>query len=263
MANYTLTYSEGVKGFPSFYSYYPDYMIGMNNYFYSFKNGNLYRHNVNALRNTYYGTHTASSIKSVFNQSPLEVKLFKTISLESDSPWGVSMTSDMLNSDGTAQSGTINSSFFVKKESEYFAYIRTSSSVVNWNARSGGGLGKVTTVGGVLGATTLTFNVSVGTEISIGDTIYFCTLNADGDCTNSPTLSGVSTAIDTTTNVITVNTAAAGNVPTNNDYIMFMKNAEAQALGIRGHYAEITLTNSETTAVELFSVGANIFKSYP
>ena len=42
-----------------------------------------------------------------------------------------------------------------------------------------------------------------------------------------------------------------------------MKNAEAQALGIRGHYAEITLTNSETNAVELFSVGANIFKSYP
>jgi len=47
MPNYTLTYSEGSKGFPSFYSYNPEYMIGMNNFFYSFKNGQLYRHNTN------------------------------------------------------------------------------------------------------------------------------------------------------------------------------------------------------------------------
>ena len=53
--NYTLTYSQSSKGFPSFYSFYPDWMIGMNNYFYSFKGGNLYRHNVNETRNNYYG----------------------------------------------------------------------------------------------------------------------------------------------------------------------------------------------------------------
>ena len=47
MAEYTLTYSESVQGFPSFYSYIPDMMIGMNNYFYSFKAGELYRHNTN------------------------------------------------------------------------------------------------------------------------------------------------------------------------------------------------------------------------
>ena len=29
--NYTLSYSGAVQGFPSFYSYYADYMIGMNN----------------------------------------------------------------------------------------------------------------------------------------------------------------------------------------------------------------------------------------
>ena len=37
--NYTLTYSESSKGFPSFYSFVPDYMIGMNRFFYSFKGG--------------------------------------------------------------------------------------------------------------------------------------------------------------------------------------------------------------------------------
>jgi hypothetical protein len=55
MAAYTLTYSEGVEGWASFYSFLPDWMIGMNNYFYTFKGGNLYRHNVNNTRNNFYG----------------------------------------------------------------------------------------------------------------------------------------------------------------------------------------------------------------
>ena len=50
----TLSYSEGSKGWPSFYSYIPEYMMGMNSYFYSFDGGNLYRHNTNAIRNNYY-----------------------------------------------------------------------------------------------------------------------------------------------------------------------------------------------------------------
>ena len=33
MAEYTLTYSAGVEGWPSFYSYVPDWMIGMNNFY--------------------------------------------------------------------------------------------------------------------------------------------------------------------------------------------------------------------------------------
>ena len=45
--SYTLTYNPDASGmlskeggWPSFYSFMPDYMIGMNNYFYSFKRGN-------------------------------------------------------------------------------------------------------------------------------------------------------------------------------------------------------------------------------
>ena len=53
-SNYTLTFSESSKGWPSFYSFYPDFMIGMNSFFYSFKGGNVWRHNTGANRNTYY-----------------------------------------------------------------------------------------------------------------------------------------------------------------------------------------------------------------
>ena len=54
MENYTVTYSESVKGWPSFYSYFPDFILGMNQYLYTFKGGNLYRHNNNERLNNYY-----------------------------------------------------------------------------------------------------------------------------------------------------------------------------------------------------------------
>ena len=84
LTTYTISYSEAVKGFPSYYSFQPDYMIGMNQHFYSFKGGNLWKHNTNELRNNYYGVQYNSMVRGVFNTSPLENKKFKTISLESD-----------------------------------------------------------------------------------------------------------------------------------------------------------------------------------
>ena len=64
----TLTFSENSQGWPSFYSYIPEQMIGMNNFFYSFKGGNIYQHNTNAVRNNYYNVQYLSQIKSVFNE---------------------------------------------------------------------------------------------------------------------------------------------------------------------------------------------------
>ena len=75
MADYTLTYSELTQGFPSFYSYIPDWMIGMNNHFYTFKGGNLYKHN-EGVYNNYYGIQYGSSVTSVFNDAVLENKIF-------------------------------------------------------------------------------------------------------------------------------------------------------------------------------------------
>jgi hypothetical protein len=87
MANYTLTYDDGAKGWVSFYSYNPDWMIGMNNYFYTFKSGNIWRHNTNETRNNFYGVQYNSRIISVINDKPLENKLFKTINIEGDDTW--------------------------------------------------------------------------------------------------------------------------------------------------------------------------------
>jgi hypothetical protein len=120
---YTLTYEESVKGFPSFYSYNPDWMIGMNNYFYTFNGGDIYRHNVNENRNTFYEVTYPATIRSVFNDSALENKLFKTINLEGDSTWGVELATDIQDS------GFIQADWFEKKEQVYYAFVRNRGTV--------------------------------------------------------------------------------------------------------------------------------------
>lgn len=52
MPNYTLTHSQDVQGWASFYSYYPDFIMGMNQYLYTFKGGDMYRHNTNSKETT-------------------------------------------------------------------------------------------------------------------------------------------------------------------------------------------------------------------
>jgi hypothetical protein len=78
MSSKTLSYSPSVEGFPTFYSYIPDYIIGMNNNLYTFKGGNLYKHHDNNTRGRFYGVNNVPncSVTSVFNPSPTEVKLF-------------------------------------------------------------------------------------------------------------------------------------------------------------------------------------------
>ncbi len=86
----------------------------MSGYLYYFFQGKLYRHNAdNVERNNYYGGQFSSSITSVFNQAPLENKLFKTLSIQSDSSWSATVKSDIQDT------GFITNTFFVEKEGEF------------------------------------------------------------------------------------------------------------------------------------------------
>jgi hypothetical protein len=269
--NYTLSHSEGVEGWVSFYSYYPDWMIGMNNYFYTFKGGNLYRHNVNENRNTFYqpwwtllgqplNAFTPTSIKTVFNKGVLDNKLFKTISIEGDSPWGVTLETDL------QLSGFINQSWFEKKEASYFAFVRNNS-IGEFSLRSLNGIGRSFQV---TGGTVIKFSinplVSIGNIISIGDLVYFF-----NPPSNTPLLAGQVTDVTVdypnNLNQITITTVVTGAVTvpinTQNAYFLYVKNSVAESHGVLGHYCEITLQNVFNTKIELFSVESNVMKSFP
>ena len=264
MPNYTLTYSEGSKGFPSFYSYNPEYMIGMNNFFYSFKNGQLYRHNTNDTRNSYYGTTYASTIKTVINEMPLDNKLFKTLNLESTDAWSAELLTDV-----AAQSSSIESTSFVKKEGNYFAYVRTNGvasggalTESDFKSRANGGVGETTSFAGSGGGGTISFalTIQLNSQMSIGDSIYAgsgSTLEFVGVLT--------STNVTSTLNQINLNLTGGTYTPVVGDFVMYFKNAQAESLGVMGHYADVTLTlpSTVTTASELFAIESELMKSYP
>lgn len=268
MSNYTLTYSDSSQGWPSFYSFMPDFMIGMNNFFYSFKGGNLYRHNTNETRNNFYGVQYESTIQSVFNDSPLENKIFKTINLEGDDSWKAEMVTDIQDN------GLIEKNWFEKKEQAYFAFVRSTGTVPaqpsQYAMRSVNGIGRSSTITGTGAAVEVNFAIgaspiAIGNILSVGDILYYSLPPSY----NSPILFGRVTNVQVDyplgINRITVDTTIAGaSIPsTQTPYIMYIKNSVAESHGILGHYCVFTLENDNTSKVELFVAESQVMKSYP
>jgi hypothetical protein len=245
-----------VGGWVSFYSYYPDWMIGMNNYFYTFKGGDLYRHNVNPLRNTFYGVFTSSSLQSVFNTAPLENKLFKTINLQGDAKWSVTLETDL------QFSGFIEANWFEKKEAAFFAFVRNNT-IGEFALRSVNGIGRSQSV---VGGNVINFAVpiSIGSIISIGDYLYFSLPPY-----TTPVLAGRVTAITidliNSVNQLTIDTSIAGTtpIPIQDAFFLYVKNSVAESHGVLGHYCTFNIENTSTSKVELFAVQSEVMKSFP
>ena len=267
MANYTLSYSESATGWESFYSYYPDWMIGMNNYFYTFKGGDLYRHNVNESRNTFYqpwwnkagfpsSSFTPTTLQSVFNNSVFENKLFKTISIQGDSTWGVTLATDLQNS------GYIDSSWFDKKEAVYFAFIRNNT-VGELALRSVNGIGRSISV---VSSTVVNFStsISIGSIISVGDYLYYSLPPY-----TTPVLAGKVTAIYVNLpnglNSLTIDISIAGTtpIPIQDAFFLYVKNSVAESHGVLGHYCTFNIENVSAEKVELFALQTEVMKSFP
>ena len=273
----TITYSEDSQGFPSFYSYRAEFLKGMNQYLYSFSGGNLWRHNTNESRNSYYGTNYPSRITSVFNTEPLQNKIFKTLSLESDDAWGAKLFTDI------QLDGEIDVNYFEKKEGAWFGFVRSDGPTgpdtndTQWELRSVNGLGVNNTINSVAPANvTVSFdtNISIGSIITAGDYMYY----AAGPNYDTPQFVGVLTEtivnLPAGQNYITINTTAAATggfagapqptfIPAVDGYWFFIKNPTAESHGVLGHYCVFELTLDVTTASELFAVESEAMKSFP
>jgi hypothetical protein len=236
-------------------------MIGMNNYFYTFKGGNLYRHNVNTVRNQFYGLNYPSTVTSVFNDVPLENKLFKTLNLEGDAAWSATMITDL------QFSGFIDAGWFEKKEQSYYAFVRNDSTG-ELSLRSLNGIGRSIQVDNP-GTNNAFINfsinplVDIGSIISIGDYVYFGT--------STPLLAGPVLSINVNLpegiNQIEVNNnmliPLTTTIPSNTEYFLYIKNSVAESHGVLGHYCVFELTNNNLDKVELFAVETEVMKSFP
>jgi hypothetical protein len=276
---YTLTYSGQAEGWPSFYSFYPDWIIGMNNYMYTFKGGDLYRHNVNENRNNFYVdwwikyandpalAFSPTTLRSVFNDVPLENKLFKTINLEGDNPWDVELLTDIQTS------GFITSSWFEKKEQSYYAFIRNSGAtpadISEYALRSLNGIGRSFSFTPITGGYEIDFSVnpliSTGDILSIGDYFYFA-LPPNYD---TPLFAGQVTDIVRNypmgINRIIIDSTIPGTVPLSiaDAYFLYIKNSIAESHGVLGHYCVFDISNSMSYKIELFNVESEVMKSFP
>ena len=263
---YTLTYSETSKGWPSFYSYNPDFMVGMNNFFYSFKGGDLYRHNTNELRNNYYGEQYNSSLTSVINELPIVTKLFKTINLQSDEPWTITLSTDIQGG------GFISNEWFELKEGSWYADIKNTTQaptiISNFASRSINGIGRCSGFSGLASARQFDFlsspTIEIGSIISVGDFLYF-----NNEVSNTPHLAGQVTQVNINLKnninniVIDASINGAEDPTIGNPYVLSVKNNTAESYGLLGHFCRFQIVNKGPSPTELFAVQAEIMKSYP
>jgi hypothetical protein len=83
MANYTITYSPNQNGWTSYHSYEPEWMVTMNNFLYTFKAGNLYKHNSNQTRNSYYVFDNNASVTRFTIDSNGAAKFYSSLTAAS------------------------------------------------------------------------------------------------------------------------------------------------------------------------------------
>ena len=288
----TAAFYEGVKGWPSFYTFIPDGIVSLNNRLFSFRDGNIWEHNIDPSIvpvNTFYGdTFTLdnndvseskpSYIEFIFNEAPDSVKNFKTISYEGEGVWEASISTDQ-ESIRTADTspeqwtvaGTIADSDFVNKEGKLHAWIRG----VNGNIDL-----KNTTVGGIGNSTvnstdkTLTLTSRISASVTVGDDLYYYENTGDSDNPvygTEPQFLGNITSINSGKTVITYSNTTradgssittAGTDPSDIDFIIYAKDRITETSGLIGFFAIVRMTNTDNTVeAELFAVETEAFQS--
>ena len=165
----TITYNEDVKGWVSFKSFVPEGGLSVSNNYYTFRNGGLFQHHINDVRNWFYGDLNQdgnpkiveSSLTAVINQEPSLIKIFNTLNYEgsqskvdkyiTDATTGLTNVGvynlnekngwyvDHIKTD--KQDGDLSE--FVEKEGKWFNYIRGKDNGIDTAALSFQGLGTV------------------------------------------------------------------------------------------------------------------------
>lgn len=268
MPNYTLTYSPPAEGWPSFYSFEPEWIQGMNQHLYTFSGGNIFRHNTNEVRNNFYGEQGNSTLQSVFNDEPIVNKIFKTLAIEGNQPWAATFISDQ--QDGRF----MDVGFFEKKEGDWFSFVRTENSNPaepdDYALRTLNGIGLSQTV--VVNVVNFPLTTDIGSILSAGDPLVV----GSGDAFYFALPVGVeypaitfagyvdSIEVDIPNGINRVTHDGSGTAPGINDPLWLgIKNQQAESNGLLGHYGVFTLTNEDTTAVEMFVAKSEVMKSYP
>jgi len=227
-----LAFSETGKGFPTSYTFQPDFMLNANNELYSWRNGKMYRHDASATANNFYGEQCESKILFYVNTEFSIEKIFKAIGLESSHPWKLDISTKLT-------SRQIPKESFVKLEDYWYSEIMGNTNQSDL-ANSQYGLGSYPIVNGVITTLKPHNSLSVGDKIK-SNTLLFAPL----------------TVTDIEDNVITLSS------PINeaSSFLIYIKNANINGEAIRGDILEVLMVSDETEKVEIRSVRTETVKS--
>ena len=243
----TLSFDERAKGWTSFHTFRPDYMIGMNNSLYSFDNGNLYiHHDPDVDSNQYYGSTTASKVSVMVNDSPSDIKELQAVSQEASNPWAVFLKAYKNNIDDFSTS-TIYMSEFVEKEGHWFAYARRNEDTNHLDSKSTYGIGEV----GVVSTNSFIYNGG-SALLTAGDSII-----------RGSDLAIIGVVLTDIDNVITMTTPAFVTTPVDGDFIFGQKNSRIEGGNLRGYTIGVDLEITSPDKVELFAVNLEVMQSKP
>jgi hypothetical protein len=230
----TWVYSPEAQGFLGRQTFNPDDMLRVNNHFLSFKGADVYKHNVGTY-STFYGGLNQSSFEFNFNQEPSTRKIFKNVSIEGNSPWNITLKTDL-------QNGYINYNDFKNKEGVYYGYVRGNDSL-DMSTLAVSGIGNVLSVVGNV----VNFNNNISTVISVGDVVYNSSLQVMGTITNltatSITLSNASLVLP-------------------NMFLLSSKPSSVETSGIRGYYMNVRGELTSNSYVEVYALNSEVIKSF-
>lgn len=242
-----LSYYNYANGWTSRWSYVPEWMVHMNSNFYTFKNGSLYLHNLNPVRNNFYNVQYTSTLSTIFNIEPTTIKKFKNLSLDSSHEWKATMHTNL-------DEGFIDYDWYEKKEGKWYAHIRRPSGDVDYSLLSTQGIGNINQII----SSSIFFISPIQVHLNQGDSVYkiiYPVINQPGVLVLIGTVASFSEySIDLTGVVVP---------PVVGNEIVVIKNSVSESFGPRGYYLQVDLENDKSYEVTLFAVGASLFKSFP
>lgn len=112
--------------------------------------------------------------------------------------------------------------------------------------------------------TQLTFSENIDSNINNNDVIYYCPLEALGGFNTQLDESNIvklGKVISTHANTMTVELTENNPIPTNNDFIFYVKDDEVNVSSLVGHFAEVKMKNTSTDKVELFRLSLGFANS--
>ena len=245
--DYPLTYDERIDGWTSFFTFEPEFMIGMNNNFFSFKNGDLYVHNSdNVNRNFFYGFDFPSKVSLMVNEEPSTIKEMQALSIEGNVSWNAVIQAYVGMSDDFIRS-TIDEVEFVRKEGIWYAHTRRNESDSHYDSKSTYGIGVITDITGTI-VTINGFNTSITSSDVI---VNGSDLIASGSIINHSVVDNTTTLELTDVTGLSIGDFAVG-----------MKDARTEGGNLRGYTIKIDLEVEKDSKVEMFAVNSEVIKSY-